>query len=262
MKKYSLPLIILALLFLYKNSYSFDVTGLQPTEPYGIFSTFSAESLPKGKFAFSTGAEILMEPDFYRFILKAAYGITDNIELNMTVPYIHKWDDTVDGFEDIAFGIKHRFFDEGKYGPSLAYIITASLPSGRDEFSTDGRFGIGLIVSKRVGPVNGHVNLFYERPGTGRHNDEIALLTGLDFAAAHNFKILAELICKKSHDSNEFDSIEGRIGYRIKTTDNIYTTLGLGFDLKNNNPEYRLMLSVSFLLPYEKKKIKKVYEEE
>lgn len=262
MKKYFLPPIILVLLFLHQLSYGYDITGLQPTEPYGIFSTFSAESLQKGKFAFSTGAEILMEPDFYRLIFKAAYGITDNIEFNMTVPYVHKWADKVDGFEDIAFGIKHRFFDEGKYGPSLAYIITASLPSGRDEFTTDGRVGIGLIVSKRVGPVNGHVNLFYERPGTGRHNDEFSFLAGLDFAASHNFNFLAELIAKKSHDSHHFDSTEGRIGYRIKTTDMIYTTLGLGFGLTNKNPEYRLMLSVSFLLPYEKKKIKKVYEEE
>jgi hypothetical protein len=70
------------------------------------------------------------------------------------------------------------------------------------------------------------------------------------------------LIAKKSHDSHHFNSTEGRIGYRLKTTDMIYTTLGLGFGLTNKNPEYRLMLSVSFLLPYEKKKIKKVYEEE
>ncbi|MDH5201941.1 MAG: transporter [Nitrospirota bacterium] len=262
MKKYFLPLIILLLLFLHQNSYSFDVTGLQPTEPYGIFSTFSAESLPKGKFAISTGAEILMEPDFYRFILKGAYGITDNIEFNMTVPYIHKWADTVDGFEDNAFGIKHRFFDEGKYGPSVAYIVTVSLSSGRNEFSTDGRFGIGLIASKRVGPVNGHMNLFYQRPGTGRQNDEFSFLAGLDFAASHNFKFLAELIAKKSHDSHHFDSTEARIGYRILTTDMIYTTLGLGFGLTSTSPEYRIMLSVSFLFPHEKKKIKKVYEEE
>ncbi|MDI6891150.1 MAG: hypothetical protein QMC83_09500 [Thermodesulfovibrionales bacterium] len=262
MRKYFLLPVILMILSLHKDSYGFDITGLQPTPPYGVFSTFSAESLPKGKVAFSTDAEILIEPDFYRFFFKTAYGITDAVEFNMTIPYIHKWADSVDGFEDIALGLKHRFFDEGKYGLSIAYILNASIPSGRDEFSTDGRFGGGLIVSKRVGPVKGHINFFYEEPGKGSLDEEIILGAGLDFAAAHNVKILAELYSKKSHDSKEFDSLEGRVGYRIKTTDLIYTTLGAGFDLKNRGPEYRIMFSVTFLLPSEKKTIKRVYEEE
>jgi hypothetical protein len=260
MKKYFL---LLTLIFLFScgNVYGFEISGLQPVAPYGIFSTFSAYSLPKGKFAFSPGAEVSTDPDFYRFSLKTAYGITDNFELNITGPYVLGADDS-DGFEDIALGIKHRFFDEGKYGPSLAYILNVSLPTGRNEFSTEGRFGIGFIVSKRVGPVNGHINLFYEKPGTKRFDDEVSFLTGLDFAAAHNFNILAELYCKTSHESGRFDTVEGRIGYRIKTTDFIYTTFGVGFDLKNRVPETRLMFSVSFLSPHKKKKIKKIYEEE
>lgn len=260
MRKYFL-FFILILLSLVRNSYGFEITGLQPVAPYGIFSTFSTESLSKGKAAVSVGAEISIEQDFYRFLFKTAYGITDNIELNMTVPYVDRVHLT-DGFEDIALGFKHRFFDEGKYGPSLAYILNASMPSGQGDFSTDGRFGIGLIVSKRVGPVNGHANLFYEKPGTRKLNDEVSLLLGLDFAAAHNFKLLAELYCKKSHDSEKVDSIEGRIGYRVKTTDFIYTTFGAGFDLKNRSPEPRIMFSVTFLSPTGKKEIKKIYEEE
>lgn len=252
---------MLILLFLCEDSHGFEITGLQPIAPYGIFSTFSAESLSKGKAAFSTDAEISIDPDLYRFFFKTAYGITDSIELNMTVPYVLGSDST-DGFEDIALGFKHRFFDEGKYGPSLAYILNASIPSGRGEFSTDGRFGIGLIISKRVGPVNGHANLFYEKPGNGKLNDEVSFLAGLDFAAAHNFKILTELLCKKGHNSKKINSIEARVGYRIKTTDFIYTTFGAGFDLKNRTPETRIMFSVTFLSPSEKKKIKKIYEEE
>ncbi len=57
------------------------------------------------------------------------------------------------------------------------------------------------------------------KPGKGRLEDEVSFLAGLDFAAAHNFKLLAELYCRKSHFSNKVDTIEGRVGYRIKTTD-------------------------------------------
>lgn len=255
------PFLVFSLFLLSGISYGFEVTGIQPVDPYGIFSTFSAESLPGGKAAFSAGTEVSIDPDFYRFMFKSAYGITDNLEISLTVPYV-LGSDASDGFEDAAFGLKHRFFDEGKYGPSLAYILNASLPSGRGNLSTDGRYGLGFIVSKRIGPVNGHLNLFYEKPGSGKYKEDISFLAGLDFAAAHNFKFLAELYCKKSHNSDKLDSVEARLGYRFKTTEFIYTTFGAGFDLKNRNPETRLIFTVTFLSSTEKKKIKKVYEEE
>jgi hypothetical protein len=260
MKRYFL-LFMLIFLFLCRNSYGFEITGLRPVDPYGVFSTFSADSLPKSKAAFSAGTEISIDPTFYKFLFKTAYGITDKIELNMTVPYAFD-SNSVGGIEDIALGFKHRFFDEGKYGPSIAYILNASIPSGRDEYSTDGRYGIGLIVSKRVGPFNGHVNLFYEKPGNRKLDDEVSFLAGLDFAAAHNFKILAELYCNKSHGSDKVDLVEGRIGYRVRTTEFIYTTFGVGVDLKNGNPASRIMFSFTFLSPSKKKEIKKIYEEE
>jgi hypothetical protein len=262
MRKYLLLSVFLFILLFPEGSPGFDITGLQPTSPYGVFSTFSAESPPKGKFAFSTDAEILFEPDFYRFLFKAAYGITDNIEFNVTIPYVYKWAETVNGFEDIAIGLKHRFADETKYSPSVAYILNASIPSGRDEFSTDGVFGGGLLVSKRVGPVKGHFNVMYEKPGKASLDDEVMLAAGLDFAAAHNMKLLAELYSKKGFDSNKFDSTELRVGYRVRASDILYTTVGVAFDIASEDPEYRLLISFSFLLPPEKKVIKKYYEKE
>jgi hypothetical protein len=262
MKRYFLLPAFLIVLSLYKDSDAFDITGLQPTAPYGVFSVFSAESPPQGKFALSTDAEILLEPDFYKFLFKTAYGITDTLEFNMTIPYVHKWEDRIDGFEDAAFGLKHRILDEGRYGVSIAYILNASVPSGRDEFSTDGRFGGGLLVTKRVGPVKGHANFFYEKPGKGNLDDELIMGAGMDFSASHKVNILAELYSKKSHDSGKFDSLEGRVGYRIRATDILYTTLGVGFDIKDKSPEYRIIFSLTFLSPYGKKVIKKVYEEE
>jgi len=254
-------LLAISILFLLAGTgYGFDLKGVQPVDPYGIFSTFSAESLPRGKAAFSGGVDISIDPDFYRFVFKTAYGLTDTMELMMTVPYVFR-NDVGDGFEDTAFGFKHRFFEEGKYGPSLAYMLNASLPSGRDGLTTDGRYGIAVIVSKRVGPVNGHLNLIYEKPGDSSFEDEVSFLAGIDFSASHNFKLLGELYCRKSHDSDKIDLAEGRIGYRFKTTEWIYTSFGAGFDFKNRNPETRLMFSVTFLTPQEKK-IRKIFEEE
>jgi hypothetical protein len=260
MKKYLISLVVICL-FSSGSAYGLEISGLQPLAPNGTFSTFSTSSLASGNIAFSTDFEVSIDPDLYKFFLKGAYGITDSIELNMNIPYVFG-SDSPDGFEDIAIGLKHRFFEEGKYGPSLAYIITASIPSGTDEYSTDGRLGAGLLVSKKVGPVNGHVNIFLVMPGRGQFDNEVALLAGLDFAAAHNFKILAELYSKTSFKTGKVESIEGRIGYRIKTTDSIYTTVGAGFDFKNRNPEIRLMFSLTFVTPSKKRDIKTIYEEE
>ncbi len=260
MKKYVI-LVCFILLPLHEAAYALELKGLQPVDPYGVFSTFGAESFAKGKVAFSTGAEVSLDPDLYRFIMKTAYGISDIVELDMTLPYLFG-SDVRDGFEDAAIGVKHRFFEEGKYGPSMAYIVNVSLPTGSERLTTDGRYGAGLIVSKRVGPVNGHMNFFYEKTGTKKLKNEVTFLAGLDFSAAHNFKLLSELVVRKGHDSSDIDLIEGRIGYRIKTTDSIYTSFGAGFDFKRRSPATRLMFSVTFVSPQEKKKINKLYEVE
>ncbi|MFI5293715.1 MAG: hypothetical protein ACHQ0Y_01650 [Thermodesulfovibrionales bacterium] len=254
--------LIIAILLFSGESFAFDVSGLQPVAPNSVFSTFSAESLPKNKVAVETGFEKSKDPNFYRFSLKSAFGISDSVEFNLTVPYVYNFTTTIDGMEDIAVGFKHRFYDEGKYRPSLAYVINASLNNGREEFSTHGRYGIGLIMSKRVGPFKGHMNFFYERPGSGELREEITFLGGIEFSAANNFKMLGELLVRKSHFSNEYDQVEARFGYRIKTTDFFYTTLGIGTDLNKRTPEYRILISISYTSPQEKKEIKKIIEEE
>lgn len=242
-------------------AYGFDLKGIQPVSPYGVFSTFSTESPKYGESAIAVGVEKSIEPAFYRFTAQLAYGISDSIELSTTIPYALGWQDSTDGFEDVAIALKHRFLDEDRYGPSIAYLLTVSLPSGKEEFSTEGSFGAGIIVSKKVGPVKGHANLFYSMPGTKGFTDDITFAAGLDFSASHNFKILSELYGKKSY-SGKLDRLELRLGYRILTTETLFTTIGLGFDVKNRSPEYRLLFSMTYLFPLEKKKIRKIYESE
>jgi hypothetical protein len=260
MKKY-LGFLLLASIAFSGHADAFDLKGLQPLAPYGIFSTFSAESLKEGKSGVAIGFERSREPDFYRLTAQFGHGFSDSLELDITIPYITGWQDNTDGFEDIAIGLKHRFFEEGKYGPSVAYLVTASLRSGSEDFSTRGSIGGGLIVSKRVGPVKGHLNLFYSRPGSSKFKDDVTFAAGLDFSASHNFTLLSELYMKKSY-SGRVDRLEARFGYRILTAENLHTTVGVGYDFKNRSPEYRLLLSLTYLFPSDEKKIKKIIEPE
>ncbi|MBA4349561.1 MAG: hypothetical protein C0415_06205 [Thermodesulfovibrio sp.] len=243
------------------SSYAFDVKGLQPLSPYGVFSTFSAESLRQNKVGFGFGIEKSVDPDFYRTTSQFAYGLHDRVEFNLTHHYITRWSGTMDGPEDVNFGVKHRIIDETDYTPAIAYLVAASLPSGKDTFSTDGRFGGGLLLTKKIGPFKGHLNLLYYNPQKENLKNEYNLNFGTELAISHNSKILAEIVGKKDFYKNKLTLLEWRLGYRIATTDYIYTTVGAGFDIKNRTPDYRLFFSVSILLPMEKKKIQRIYEE-
>jgi len=255
-------LIIIAFFLFSGDIFAFDISGLQPVAPDGVFSTFSSESLPKNKASIELSLERSGEPDFNRVQLRGAYGLSDHLEVMITVPYVIDYLGSVDGAEDVAIGFKHRFYDEGKYGPSLAYIVTASLPAGHDRFTSGGRTGIGFILSKRLGPFRGNFNIFYLHPGKGSLQDEILFASGVEFSATHDLDILAEFVARKVHFSKEYDQLEARFGYRLKTSDFIYTTIGVGADLKARSPEYRLLLTFSFTNVKGKKKVRKIYEEE
>jgi hypothetical protein len=265
LRKAPLSLIsIVSFLMIFPNfdhSYAIDLKGLQPLPPYGVFSTFSAEGLGKGKFGLALGLERSRQPDYYRITNNFGYGITDNLEFDITIPFVAGWQDDTEGFEDISIGLKYRVIDEGRYGPSMAVLLASSLNTGKEQFSTDGSVSGGLIVSKRVGPFKGHINALYSRPINSKLDDEVTLAAGVDFAASHNFKLLSELYGKKTY-SGRLDHVEFRIGYRIMTAENLFTTLGIGYDIKNRSPEYRLLFSISYIFPRDKRGIKRIYEEE
>jgi hypothetical protein len=253
--------LLLCCSFFLTSAHAFDVKGLQPLSPYGVFSTFSAESLKQNKVGFGLSVEKSYDPNFYRTIFQLAYGLHDKFEFNVTLPYVTEWENRVDGFEDVSLGVKHRVIDEGEYWPAAAYILTVSPPSGKDDFTTEGRVGGGLVVTKKVGPFKGHFNAFYSRPQKTGLKPEYAVNLGAELAVTHDSKVLAEIIGRKNYFKNKIDMLEWRLGYRIATTEYLYTTIGAGFDIKNRTPDYRLMFSVSVILPPEKKRIQKIYEE-
>ena len=242
-------------------AYAFDVKGLQPLSPYGVFSTFSAESLKQNKVGLGLGLERSNDPDFYRAVFNFAYGIHDKFEFNFTLPYVTEWENRVDGFEDYHLGIKHRIIEETDYIPAVAYMLTASPSSGKEEFTTEGSAGGGVILTKKVGPFKGHFNAFYSSPQKAGLKSEYKVNIGSELAVTHDSKILVEIVGRKNYFKNKIDLLEWRLGYRIATTDNIYTTMGAGFDIKNRTPDFRLIFSVGVILPIEKKNIRKIYEE-
>ncbi len=254
-------IVLIILIIPVSSGYAFDIEGLRPLPPYGVFSTFSAESLKQNTVGISLGFERSAQPNFYRETLQLAYGIHDRFEFDLTLPYINNYENHINGFEDANFGIKHRILDEGLYYPAIAYMLMVATPSGDDAFSTEGEHGAGLLLTKKVGPFKGHLNILYEKPGSGDLRSQYNVNIGSELAITHDSKVLAELVGKKDYFKNKIDLLEWRVGYRIATLENLYTTVGAGFNIERRTPDYRLLFSISIILPKEKKKLQKIYEE-
>ena len=253
MRKICLAHLAFALLFFLIPSrvFAFEIKGLQPVQPYWVFSSFSAETLPPGAFASGMDYDNVPDDSYQRLALKAGYGIADNMDTILTVPYILEYKES-EGWEDIALGFRHKVFGEGKYGPSVAYLVKLSLPNGIDEFSTDGAFGAGVIVSKKLGPFSSNINFFYSEPFESAYNEQLEFSFGLALKASHDFDILGELYVIDSYRVKSFETVEARLGYRVRT-EYVYTTIGAGFDLKNRTPDFRIMLSLNLLLEKHRK---------
>jgi len=232
---------------------AFDLKGVQPLPPFGVFSTLSADSLKQNQIGFGIGFEKSSEPNFNRAHFQFAYGLHDRFEFNFITPYVFHLNNGSSGFEDFTLAVKHRLTTESKYSPSIAYVLMVSTNSGKREFSTKGGLGGGIIFTKKVGPFRGHFNLLYTNPEEFGLEDQYLVNLGTELAVTHKSKILAEIVGRKNYSKTKLDLLEWRLGYRVETNDNIYTTIGAGFDIKNRTPDYRLLFSISFILPKEKK---------
>ena len=218
-----------------------ELSLVEPLAPYSVFRTWSAFSLPKGSTSISYSIERSKDPSFYRHILGLSYGVSNRAEVTLNIPYVDSLEGG-SGFEDIGGAFKYRVEGEGRYTPAASLLVMGYLPTGRDALSRDGGVGGGAVLSRKLGPLMAHANILYTVSGKSSLKDEFDFITGLEFAAAHNLRMLGEFQLRKSAFSNSVDLSELRFGYRLSSGD-VYNTFGVGFDLKNRHPEFRLMLA-------------------
>ncbi len=260
MKKILYIIGVFSIVIILRPSYAFDNLGLLPPQPLGVFSTLSADTIGKDSYGVILSAERSIDTSFYRFSLSTEYGMTEGSDVILTVPFITGFEDT-EGLDDISFGFKKKLVSGLKYGPNISYLLSFSIP-GKDAFSSGGHAGGGILLSKRVGPFQGSLNFFYYKPTSASLEDLFETRVGFDLAAGHDFNILSEFIIRNSHSSDSIKLFEGRFGYRVRLSSNSFSLLGVGYDFKNRDPEWRFFFSITMNFPVKQKKIKKIYEEE
>lgn len=199
---------------------------------------FTTKTVAGSAVVLEPGIELVREPDIERVTLRAAYGISRSTDASLSASA--RRSAAADGAEDVGIGIRHRFSEEGKFGPSAAFLLAASLPAGSESRGT----GSGtieteamLITSKRIGPFTGHLNLGYNVFLSGKHENEIIYGGALDFSAARRIVLLAEIHGRKAQGE---DILEATIGYRNFLTESVSNTIGIGWGLGSREPEYRI----------------------
>jgi hypothetical protein len=230
------------------EAYAASIDDYTSPAPYGVITTLSADTPEMGRSAVGFSIEQSGSPDYYRYAARLAYGVKDDLEFGVNVPYFHG---TLSSFENFVFGAKHRVLDGRKHIFSGAYVLSMAVPVVSDLNTTNETITMGAIVSKRVGPVMGHLNASYTNELGDRYDDEQRAGAGFVFSAARGLQVIAEVYGMKSLASKGFDMKEARFAYRFVEDGGLFSTVGVGVGLNDTSSNYRFFASVSILFPRE-----------
>lgn len=256
----------------------------QPIGTTGVFSVFGAKTLKKGQIAIGVAADFATaiyydddsHPDQKTLALQLGYGITEKFDIGLDLPFTWWYPDNAgfheQGLDDLSAGLRYRILDEKDVAPALAIVGAVIFPTGEEDkgLSTGGTdYETKLILSKRIGPVNSHLNVGYAWPSTKKYDlqDGLTYGIGADFSASSSVLLLAELAGNKNryteaiHPGAGKDPLELRGGLRIISDIGFITTLGVGVGLNDASPDYRMLAAIVYTYPPEGKRVIKVKED-
>jgi Putative MetA-pathway of phenol degradation len=195
------------------------------------------------------------EDDSGDFAAVLAYGLRDNLDLMLTLPYSHIESETggatttTNGLGDIGLDAKWRFFEEG--GLSVALKAGVIFPSG-DEAEGLGagntNFNANLISSYETGPWGYHLHLAYFS-NRNVHDEREAILHGslaLTYLAMENLRLVADLgnytTADRAYDEDtRFLTLGGIYG----VNDDFDIDIGLRHGLSEPETDTTLLLGIA-----------------
>jgi hypothetical protein len=152
--------------------------AVQPTFGLG----FTTDSFTRSWRRVSAGGNFKSFSMDYKF----TYGLANNLEVFVVLPYVHNWAANVDapgpngersaafgGIGDINLTFKYRLVEEGPTKPTVTALFATDFPSGHFKRLNPGRletdeigggayvFTTGLNLSKYVKPFIFYANLWY-----------------------------------------------------------------------------------------------------
>ncbi len=262
-------LIILAVLISYSTAFAAhplitDDTGTQGRGKYQLEVNSEFTYDKEGVFDEDAGEHITEKTTGGELATVLSYGITDNLDIVLGLPY--QWnkikkdrtvESDVDGISDISLEVKWRFFE--KDGLSLALKPGITLPTGDENKGLgNGKVSYGLIfiATKEIAPFTFHFNLGYTNNEYKLQADKNANRKGIwhvsvasEVEVIKDLKAVANVGVERNQDktSNTHPAfILGGLIYSI--TDNIAVDFGVKGGLNKPENDLTFLAGIVFKL--------------
>lgn len=189
-----------------------ESAGVEYPNTFGPIITDTAIPVPQGQFqiqpyfgfgwvinSFSPNwRRVSAGGDYQTFGMywKFTYGLIENLEAYVVIPYIHNWANNVNqsgprgettasfgGLDDVNFNLKYRMVAETDYKPTIAAFLSIDFPTGHFKNLNPGTlnmdnigggtyfFNAGFNISKYLQPFIVYGNFYYGMQ-TAYNNDK------------------------------------------------------------------------------------------
>jgi hypothetical protein len=232
-----------------------DDTGTQGKGKF-LLELNSQLSYDRANSLNDTGANVMTKSRESEVKAAITYGIIDNIDVILGIPYQWKITEVNDattsdisGTEDISLEVKWRFFE--KDGLSIALKPGLTLPAGdKDKNLGTGRTTgtLYLITTKEVSSWACHLNLGYKRNENQLEQREDiwhASLAG-ELKIIRNLKFVANIGTEKNADkSSRIDPAFLLGGFIYSIRDNLDIDFGVKMGLSDTEKDYTFLGGVA-----------------
>lgn len=183
-------------------------------------------------------------------LLVPIYGVTENLEISMEIPYlIHdlKGGDSEEGVGDINLVAKYLLIQEEERNPAFAVKGVVKLDNGNEDKglgSAEKDYTVVAVASKAVGALTLHLQFGYS--WIGGDNDETPYGLAFDYAASEPFHVVAEINGKRHPDrKDEENPLETLVGFTYKISDHLILDAGYRRGFTDASPDWSTTMGAS-----------------
>jgi hypothetical protein len=220
-------------------------------------TTQDAYPAPVHRVEFETGFHYVNYPggdEAYRLDTELNYGLINNLDLGIEIPFIFYRPDQGDDLNEIGdIVVKSRLlFLKGREGNpiSLTFQPFLKLPIADERVGGSEEVDIGfvLIGTRDLYPILAHLNVgyvFVGNPPGASYDDVFLFRVALEYLADPKLQLVGELTAETNRVPDADDAFAFLIGARYLWFQNVSLDTGLSVGLSDGSPDYRGMLGIS-----------------
>ncbi|MDO3376862.1 transporter [Geoalkalibacter halelectricus] len=193
--------------------------------------------------------------------LTLSYGLLDNLDLILEVPYLHARakfageTESENGLGDLGLEVKWRFHDSNL--AALALVPAITLPTGdEDRGLGSGKvsYGLTFIATKEFDPIDVHLNLGYAHNRFKLVEDRVENrrdIWSASVAAVHDLTPRLDLVADIGIERHEVKGSSlhpafGLAGLVFALRENLDLDAGVKFGLSRSEPDFALLVGLTW----------------